>query len=243
MGVCCTAELEAHSQKDVVIDSPSRKGSPHKGKRQLLKGTHAKENIFTPEIDISQQSLARCNSKARQEQLAWFVAKHKGPLLHLEIANENVSEKIPAMLTINAQGLVHMGRQAQDGITYFGFSAGNSQPPLNDVALPKKEGEEEREERHLMIYFDVHSCGFLIKDLNKGRGCFWRIEGDVELADESLLHLGTCFIKVQLKRKRAALGDHRQAREELVLKVAGDSTETFQFTPDFGGRIRVGRVT
>lgn len=183
--------------------------------------------------------LSDSNEALRQSKL--MEKSQSAQNLRLCVVTSTVLPK-GKVININALGAEGSLRNARDGRTYFGCKkreqkGDKSAEVINDVLIPAADRElmEKHRGRHFQVEFDPFRDAYFIKDLGNGFGAFVRLDSELFLRDNNLLHIGESFVVVNLT----------PGSSKLRLKLfGGPSTgEVFYFAPQNAtdSRIRVGR--
>lgn len=240
--LCCSGDQfdPAHGVEEfaVVTDASPRlesgpKGSLSDPRMQGIRPSTTVRGLLS-EMD---EELRRAKLEAKAKS-----AQH----LRLRVVSSSVLPK-GTLFNISALGAEESLRKARDGRTYFGCKKraekGNkASPVLNDVILPASDPEltERHRGRHFMIEFDPTRDAYFIKDLGNGFGAFAKLDSQLTLRDNNLLHIGESFVVVNL-----VPGKTQEAEPRLRLKLFGgpNTGEVFYFSVSelVQGRIRVGR--
>ena len=78
----------------------------------------------------------------------------KAPILNIEVISSSTDPK-GTLLQINAKGLVNSQRNANDGISYFGYEEGNKVNTLDYIITPKEEARDCLDERFFGKHFQI----------------------------------------------------------------------------------------
>jgi hypothetical protein len=151
------------------------------------------------------------------------------------------------VINISALGAEGSLRSEKDGRTFFGCKKrgekGNkASTVLNDVIIPASDPEltERHRGRHFQIEYDPFREAYFIKDLGNGFGAFVKLDSQLCLRDNNLLHIGESFVVVNIIPMKTP-----ESAPRLRLKLfGGPSTgEVFYFSTDDipDNRIRIGR--
>ena len=172
----------------------------------------------------------------------WKTAQH----LRLRVISSTVLPK-GHIINLNALGAEGSLRAEKDGRCYFGCrkrsEKGNkSSAVLNDIIIPASDPnlKERHRGRHFLIEYDPFREAYFIKDLGNGFGAFVKLDSQLILRDNNLLHIGESFVVVNIVAMKT-----QETTPRLRLKLfGGPSTgEVFYFSSNDlpENRIRVGR--
>lgn len=213
------------------------------GNTLLSLGHHNESTVSQIKASVSRPHLTEADEVVRAKKLEskWRTAQH----LRLRVISSTVLPK-GKVININALSADGAFRGARDGRTYFGCrkraEKGNKNSPiLNDILIPASDPDltERHRGRHFQIEYDPFREAYFIKDLGTGFGAFVKLDSQLYLRDNNLLHIGESFLVVNLLP-----GKGEQAPQLRLKLFGGPSTgEVFYFStedaPD--NRVRVGR--
>ena len=121
----------------------------------------------------------------------------KAPILNIEVISSSTDPK-GTLLQINAKGLVNSQRNANDGISYFGYEEGNKVNTLDYIITPKEEARDCLDERffgkHFQIKYEPSDSKYYLKDLGHGFGTFIKISSLVQIKNNLLINIGENYI-------------------------------------------------
>ena len=191
---------------------------------------------------VPRTQLTEADEVLRTKKLAgkWRTAQN----LRLRVVSSTVLPK-GKVFNLTALGAESSFRGAKDGRTYFGCrkraEKGNKDSPiLNDLLIPASDPDltERHRGRHFQIEYDPFREAYFIKDLGTGFGAFVKLDSQLYLRDNNLLHIGESFVVVNLLQSK------EEETPKLRLKLfGGPSTgEVFYFSSgEAENRVRVGR--
>ncbi|OMJ90714.1 hypothetical protein SteCoe_6890 [Stentor coeruleus] len=107
------------------------------------------------------------------------------------------------LLIIKPTGLIESSRGTLDGYIFFGCKYKQDEIIINDYKLPLKDPEQSRDlhGRFFMIYYNLDSESYWIKDLNKGPGLFIRLDFALVMKDGMIINIGNSFLLFNFKSK------------------------------------------
>lgn len=239
MQLCCSGDQfdPSHGGEVVTNESPRLEGG--------AKGSFSDPytQVIRPKTTV-RGLLNEMDEELRQSKLEAKVktAQH----LRLRVISSTVLTK-GTIFNISALGAEDSLRKSRDGRTYFGCKKraekGNkASPVVNDILLPTSDQDlsERHRGRHFQIEFDPYRDAYFIKDLGNGFGAFAKLDSQLVLRDNNLLHIGESFVVVNLVPVKA-----QDPGPRLRLKLFGgpNTGEVFYFSVSelANGRIRVGR--
>ena len=106
-------------------------------------------------------------------------------------------------LKINSDGLTKGSqRNANDGITYFGYTEGNDKtvdyllPPKFTQGGFKSSEDDKCIGRYFQISYNTITKGYYLRDLGNGLGTFIKIKDSMSLKDNSLINIGDSYLVI-----------------------------------------------
>ena len=110
----------------------------------------------------------------------------------------------PPVAQIRPTGLVNSKRQFYDGNVFFGPSYYLDDKVVNDYRLvlqgPNKYNNLGR---FFMIYYNLETSSYWIKDLYAGPGLFIKLDFPLVLKDKTIINIGNSFLQFGFKSKSA----------------------------------------
>lgn len=191
----------------------------------------------------SRTQLTEADEMLRTKKLEtkWRTAQS----LRLRVISSTVLPK-GKVINISALGADGSFRGAKDGRTYFGCrkraEKGNKDSQiLNDILIPASDPDltERHRGRHFQIEYDPFRESYFIKDLGTGFGAFVKLDSQLYLRDNNLLHIGESFVVVNLLQSK----EDQTPRLRLKLFGGPSTGEVFYFSSGevAENRVRVGR--
>ena len=131
----------------------------------------------------------------------WQLPSTTPLILRLEVLS-STTLATGTQLFIKPQGLVGSGRNASDGLTFFGCRRKLSGEVVNDFVIPCNEGTRGR---HFLVYFHPVLENYWLKDLSSGSGLFLKLESAFVLRTNMLINFGETFITFEVDGSTLAL--------------------------------------
>ena len=155
---------------------------------------------FTPNtlpIPQTQQDFELISMNKRIKQLRKL---QNFSTLSLTLLNCTSEEKT---LIISPTGLLDSRRNVRDGYTFFGCKYKSNHVVLNDIKLHLKDSEKSLSlpGRYFMIYYDIASHSYMIKDLGKGAGVFIKLDFPLIMKDGMIINIGNSYLQFNFKSK------------------------------------------
>ncbi|OMJ66792.1 hypothetical protein SteCoe_36243 [Stentor coeruleus] len=131
--------------------------------------------------------------------------------LSLKIYNQPTSN----LIIIKPTGIIESSRHASDGYVFFGPKIKQNNIIINDYKLPLKDLEKDFYGRFFMIFYNLDSNSYIIKDLNNGPGVFIRLDYPLLMKDGMIVNIGNSFLIFKFKNKTVS-------NSEVEIRKLGD---------------------
>ena len=163
-------------------------------------------------------------------------------------------------LKINSEGLTRGSkRNANDGITYFGYTEGDDKtvdyllPPKFTQGAFKSSENEKCIGRYFQISYNTIMKSYYLRDLGNGLGTFVKIKDCMSLKDNSLINIGDSYLvitfdppieKTEGNEEETIESRYQGIGRRLIVNLYDEKRDnqkkTYSFVPS-GKIIRIGR--
>ena len=150
-------------------------------------------------------------------------AVHHSSVLCLKVLSSSSLPK-DSVVRITARGYEYSLRNAKDGNTFFGCKKRLKGSVVNDFVVPIDDPAvaEQQRGQHFVIYFDLTTEKYVIRDLAMGFGTFVRLDTPLVLKDNCLVNVGDSFLLINLES---------ECRIKLTLFGTPSNGDVFNYEP------------
>lgn len=170
--------------------------------------------------DIIEQMFGEINYQERIQKLLILNNMKVSQNLHINIYHNDI--KMRKIITITPQGKTGGKLQRLDGFVFFGIDD-PTEGIQNDFCLDFSECNVDLERikgiRVFLVYYDLLTNRYFLRDLNSGIGTFMKIKNETVLKNNTLINIGDSFV----------LASYNDEEQQLInLKILNPNGQALQ---------------